>query len=213
MEIAEKKTVALTFDDGPDIPITEQVLDILEKNGITASFFVNGKNITDETAYLIRRAHDMGCEINSHGYTHTNMDKMSSDEIKDDMRRTRDLIVKYAGEQPKFFRPPYIAVSDTLYDSVDIPFICGIGCKDWEKTVSVEKRVSFLTEEIPDGCIILLHDQEGNSQTVAALEQALPVMKEGGYEFVTVSGLFAAKGIVPAIGRGIIYSFATETGK
>ena len=212
-ELAGKKVIALTFDDGPNTAVTCGILDLLEEYGIKASFFVIGQNINEESAVSMQRAHAMGCEINSHSFTHSYMDKMTEEEIKDEMKRTDDLIYEYVGEHAKFFRPPYIAVNKTMYESIDLPFISGIGCNDWDSKVSVEKRVRFLTMKCPEGSIILLHDQEDNTGTLEALKQAIPMMLEDGFEFVTVSELFVAKGITPSADKEIIYSYATESGQ
>ena len=197
-ELAGKKVIALTFDDGPNTGVTNEILDILEEYGIKASFYVIGQNITPESAKAMKRAHAMGCEINSHSYTHSYMNEMTAEEIKDEMDKTAELIYENVGEYPKFFRPPYIAVSSTMYETIDLPFIAGLGCNDWDDKVSVEKRVRFLTEKCPEGCIILLHDQATNEKTVEAVRQAVPMMLEQGFEFVTTAELFVAKGIVPA---------------
>ena len=79
--MTDKKLVALTFDDGPTIGITDQVLDILQENGVVASFFLIGQQITDETRYLVKRAHDMGCSIENHSKTHQSMPKQTKEEI------------------------------------------------------------------------------------------------------------------------------------
>ncbi|MGN0656490.1 MAG: polysaccharide deacetylase family protein, partial [Ruminiclostridium sp.] len=208
----EKKYIALTFDDGPNTTTTAAVLDVLEEYGVTASFFVIGQNISSESGKVMKRAHDMGCEINSHSYTHSYMDKMDAEEIKEEMERTAELIYSYTGEYPKFFRPPYIAVNSNLYESVDIPFICGIGCNDWEPKVTAERRAKVITRSCDDGDIILLHDAAGNDQTVEALKEIIPFYLEQGYEFVTVTELFKAKGITPSADTEIMYSSATETG-
>lgn len=210
-ELAGKKVIALTFDDGPNTGVTNEILDILEEYGIKASFFVIGQNIDPESAVAMQRAHSLGCEINSHSFTHSYMNEMEADDIKDEMERTAQLIYDNVGEYPKFFRPPYIAVNETMFDCIDLPFISGIGCNDWDDKVSVEKRVRFLTEKCPEGCIILMHDAAGNEKTVEAVRQSIPVMLENGFEFVTTSELFVAKGITPT-SDGIVYSYATKTG-
>ena len=64
----QKKLVALTFDDGPTAGITDKVLDVLKENGVVASFFLIGNNVTDSTAPLVKRAHDMGCSIENHSH-------------------------------------------------------------------------------------------------------------------------------------------------
>ncbi len=211
-ETADKKTVALTFDDGPNPGITDEIIDILEENGIVASFFVVGQNINEENAKRIRRAYSLGCEINNHSFTHSYMDKLTEDVIGDEIKRTTQLIYETVGEYPRFFRPPYIAVNQTMFDCIELPFICGIHCSDWENRVSAEERTVFLENKCPDGAIILLHDFPGNQKTADAVRAAVPVMLGKGYEFVTVTELFRRKGVTPGYGNGIIYSFASETG-
>ena len=210
-ELAGKKVIAFTFDDGPNTAVTNEIIDIAEEYGIKFSFFVIGQNITSETGKVMQRAHSLGCEINSHSFTHSYMDKMPADKIKDEMQKTSDLIYEYVGEYPKFFRPPYIAVNDTMYENIDLPFICGLGCNDWEDKVSAEDRYKFLTEKCPDGCIVLLHDQPNNTKTAEAVRKAVPKLIEDGYEFVTVSELFVAKGVTPT-SNGVLYSYASDKG-
>lgn len=212
-ELAGKKVIALTFDDGPNTAVTNEIIDIAGEYGIKFTFFVVGQNITPETAEAMKRAHGIGCEIDSHSYTHSDMTTFDADTIKEEMQKTAELIYENIGEYPRFFRPPYIAVNSTMYESIDLPFISGVGCSDWEDSVSVEKRVRFLTEKCTDGEIVLLHDQADNEKTAEAVRQAVPVLLEQGFEFVTVSELFAAKGITPSADKEIIYSYATETGR
>ena len=69
------KIAALTFDDGPNTVTTPQVLDILEKYGVPASFFVCGKNIDPESGEVMKRAVKLGCEIQNHSRAHSDMTK------------------------------------------------------------------------------------------------------------------------------------------
>ena len=212
-ELAGKKVIALTFDDGPNTGVTGEIIDIAGQYGIKVSFFVVGQEITPESAEMMKRAYSLGCEINSHSYTHSDMTTLDADTIKEEMRKTAELIYDTVGEYPHFFRPPYISVNSTMYECIDLPFISGIGCNDWEDDVSVEKRVRFLTQKCSDGEIVLLHDQKTNEKTAEAVRQAVPVLLEQGFEFVTVSELFAAKGITPSSTDEIIYNFATVSGQ
>ena len=191
------KVLALTFDDGPNTTCTPYVLDLLEKYDARASFFVIGNNINEESAQVMKRAYDMGCEINNHSRTHSYMNKMDADEIKEEIKYTSELVEKYTGEQPRFFRPPYIAVNQTMFDSIDLPFINGKGCNDWDDKVSAETRIEKVLEQAEDGAIILLHDADMNFQTVQALETLIPELQKQGYELVTLTELFFAKGITP----------------
>ena len=67
----EDKVIAITFDDGPNVTTTVKMLDMLEKHGVTASFFVNGMHINEESAKVMKRAYDMGCDIENHSYSRT----------------------------------------------------------------------------------------------------------------------------------------------
>jgi peptidoglycan/xylan/chitin deacetylase (PgdA/CDA1 family) len=96
----QKKLVALTFDDGPTAGITDKVLDVLKENGVVASFFLIGNNVTDSTAPLVKRAHDMGCSIENHSRTHSAMTTLSEQEILDEISYTSDVIEKLTGDKP-----------------------------------------------------------------------------------------------------------------
>lgn len=190
-----KPVIALTFDDGPNTTTTNQVLDLLEKYQVRASFFLIGNNINEESAKAVKRAYDLGCEIDNHSKTHSYMNKMESEDIKSEVDFVSQKVEEITGEPTKFFRPPYIAVNSTMYDSIDMPFICGMGCDDWNENVTADLRVAGIEGQIEDGGIILLHDAEGNSQTVEALDRIIPDLLEEGYQFATVSELFEAKGV------------------
>ena len=201
-----KPMIALTFDDGPNTTTTVEMLDKLEKYDVVASFFVIGNYIDDSTKEVIKRAYDMGCEINNHSRTHKSMTSLTAQEIKEEIEYTDNKVYEITGERTKFFRPPYIAANDIVYDSVDLPFICGIGSTDYEDDVSPHERSSVILEQISDGSIILLHDFDGNSKTVEAMDLLIPALIEQGYQFVTVSQLFEVKGIEPSLENGVIYT-------
>ncbi|WP_228353524.1 polysaccharide deacetylase family protein [Variimorphobacter saccharofermentans] len=194
-----KKLVALTFDDGPDIDITPKVLDLLEKYHVVASFFLIGERITESTKPLIQRQISLGCDIQNHSWTHPFMDKMPKEAIIKEIQDTSDLIYNIVGVAPTFFRPPFIAVSDEMYECIDLPFINGINCLDWDPTVSAEDRADMILSNVKDGDIILLHDLVGNVNTVKALETIIPGMLERDFEFVNIGKLFELKGINPNV--------------
>ena len=190
-----KPTIALTFDDGPNTTTTAEILDLLEKYQVRASFFLIGSNLNDETAKVVKRAYDLGCDIENHSMTHSYMDKMTAEEIADEINTLNDKIKDITGEAPKFFRPPYIAVNNVMYDTIDMTFISGLGCNDWDEKVTTDRRVLVLQRRAKDGLIFLLHDAEGNSQTVEALDEAIPYLLEQGFQFATISELFELKGV------------------
>lgn len=201
--------IALTFDDGPNTEITPRVLDILEEEGIKASFFLIAQNITPESAEVVRRAKAMGCEIENHSVTHPFMNRLSADEIRREVETCTEKIAEMIGEAPKYFRPPFIAVSQALYDTVDLTFICGAGCEDWVPAVTAQQRAERVLANAADGQIVLLHDMPGNQNTVDALKTIIPELKKRGYEFATVSELFEKKHVIPR--RGWLYSNVLQT--
>lgn len=204
------KVVALTFDDGPNTTTTNEVLDVLEKHQVVASFFLIGNNITDDSAKSVKRAYDLGCEIDNHSKSHNYMNEMAPEDIKSEIQFVDDKVFEITGERTKFFRPPYIAIGDVMWENITLPFISGLGCDDWNDKIPVEKRVATIVKGVKDGTIILMHDAQGNSKTVEAIDQIIPALKEQGYKFTTVSGLFEAKGITPV--TQMIYSNATQEG-
>ena len=202
-----KPLVALTFDDGPNTSTTPLVLKKLEQYQVPASFFLIGNNITSETEKVVKKAYNMGCEINNHSRSHSYMTDLTPDQIKEEVAFVSDKVEEIIGVPTKFFRPPYIAVDQEMYDNIDMPFICGVGCNDWDSKVSVDERVEKTVSQVKDGTIILLHDSVGNLKTVTALDSIIPQLQEQGYQFVTVSELFEAKGIEISPDDNNLYSY------
>ena len=186
------KYIALTFDDGPNATTTNDVIDKLEKYDIVASFFLIGNNINDESAKAVKRAYDL-----PPSRTHSNMTELSAEDIRAEFEYTDEKVYEITGEHTKFFRPPYISVHQIVFDNIDVPFIAGIGANDWEDRVTAEMRAKMILKQAKDGDIILLHDAEGNSMTVEALDTIIPELQKQGYKFVTVTELFKIKGIEP----------------
>lgn len=200
------KYISLTFDDGPNLGddhTMNDMLDLLEKNDVVGSFFLIGNKINDENAKVIKRAFDMGCDIENHSWTHPAMPELTKEEMIEEYEKCDQAIIKITGKKPEFFRPPYIAVNDLMHQVIPTPFIQGHGCKDWELDVSAEERIKLLEEGTKDGVLFLLHVMEGNINTLKALEYLIPKLKKEGYTFVTVPEMFRIKGI----------SFQGHTGK
>lgn len=200
------KYISLTFDDGPNLGddhTMNDMLDLLEKNDVVGSFFLIGNKINDKNAKVIKRAFDMGCDIENHSWTHPAMPELTKEEMIEEYEKCDQAIIKITGKKPEFFRPPFIAVNDLMHQVIPTPFIQGHGCKDWELDVSAEERIKMLEEGTKDGVLYLLHVMEGNINTLKALEYLIPKLKKDGYTFVTVPEMFRIKGI----------SFQGHTGK
>ena len=193
--------IALTFDDGPNTVITPQVLDILEETGAVGTFFLIAQDINRESAEMVRRAVAMGCDIENHSVTHSFMDEMSPEQIREEVKTCSEKITAITGRAPEFFRPPFIRVSQEMYDNIELTFICGAGCEDWVPEVSAQTRIERVLANAEDGQIVLLHDMEWNVNTVEALKTIVPELKKRGYRFVTCAQLFAEAGVTPVHGR------------
>ncbi|MBO4321134.1 MAG: polysaccharide deacetylase family protein [Treponema sp.] len=193
----DKLRISLTFDDGPNTTTTKQVLDLLEKYNVKASFFLIGQNINSETRKIIDREVKNGHSIECHSWTHPEFTKLTAAQMKEEVEKTNALITECTGVKPMFFRPPYIALNDLVFQTIDMPFICGHGVEDWEESASVEHRVNGVIDNARDGMIVLLHDFEGNTKTVQALEQIIPKLLDKGAEFMTIRDLFVSCGVNP----------------
>lgn len=193
----QKKTIALTFDDGPNNSTTKEILDILEREHIVASFFLIGREINPETVRVVEREMSLGCEICCHSTAHAHMSVMTPEEIREDVNACILKIRDITGKEPAFFRPPYIDVSEAMFENIPMPFISGINCRDWEPAVGAEERVAMLRERVSDGCLVLLHDLAGNKATVEALRRIIPELKKQGYRFMTASEIFQHSGVDP----------------
>lgn len=192
------KYCSLTFDDGPNFAgdnTMNRMLDILEKHGVVASFFLIANKISPENTSVIERAVKMGCDIENHTWSHLDMTKLTREEMIEEYDKCDEAIIKITGKKPVLFRPPYICVNDLMHEVIHVPFICGHGCEDWVKERTVDERYKLMMNNVQDGVMYLLHVDDGNEATLELVDRAIPVLKEQGFEFVTAPKLFELKGV------------------
>ncbi len=197
------KQVILTFDDGPDPEYTPQVLDILKKENVPATFFVVGME-AENNLPLLKRIYNEGYEIGNHTFTHPNIAAVSSERASTEMESTRLLIEAITGRSTILFRAPYNADAEPTTEAELKPIALSkqknyytvgesIDPNDWEKGVtadSIYERTIRQYEANPEKGIILLHDAGGNRQaTVDALPDIIHYFKNKGIQFTTVAGL------------------------
>lgn len=194
----DEKIIALTFDDGPDEVFTPQVLDILKKNDVKATFFLVGENLK-QNKEIVKRQFEEGHEIGNHTYTHINVAKSGYDKVYEEITKTQEEIKEITGVEPKLFRPPYRAMSRNMCDiiknkNMNIILWSNLDPRDWSNP-GVYSIVNTIESKVGNGNIILLHDynnlRNSKSQTIQALESVIPYLKEQGYKFVTISELIA----------------------
>lgn len=199
---ASEKLCALTFDDGPsaDPELTPFVLEKPKAHRVVATFFLIGQHVNDSTKDVVTRIGADGHEIGNHAWSYADMAGMNAEEAEKSVRDTTAVIQQYAGATPVFFRAPNLSVSSTMFSAIDLPFASGLVAGDWPggDGETTEQIMENLRSKIRDGAIILLHDvQPKPHPTPAALDTLIPVLKEAGYEFVTLSELFKRKGVTP----------------
>lgn len=204
----EKKMVALSFDDGPNVTTTPAMLAKLNKHHVLATFFVIGNNITPESELFMKLQVQQGHELGNHSFSHAAMTSLSADSIRKEIAMTTRLIERITNQKVTLFRPPYIDYDQKLFDNIDLTFISGHSCEDWNPEVSPKERAERILKQVHDGSIILVHDFMGNQNTVEAMDILIPALKEQGYEFVTISELFKRKGVIPQ--KNKIYSNVLE---
>ncbi len=206
-DVAKTKYVALSFDDGPSLKYTPMMLDVLEENGVKASFFLIGQNITKETAPIIRRMVQLGCDVENHTYSHPNLTQISDSLIIAEVARTDSLIEAYAGVKPEYLRPPFTAHNAHVAGLIDGKiFIAGLSCQDWRADMPVEDRVTKTLDRVEDGRILLFHDT--NERTAEAMKTIIPELKARGYEIVSIPELFRLSGHTPACNSPKMYGRA-----
>jgi len=196
---APTRTVALTFDDGPDPRWTPAVLDVLARHGAKATFFVVGSRVLQHSG-LVRRIRNDGDEIGVHTFTHVNMTAVSGWERNLQLSLTESAVAGAAGVHPILFRPPYSSTpaAVTTRDYSEYRAIAQHGylitladydSRDWQRD-GVDAIVARATPPDPAGGVILFHDGGGDrAETVTALDQLLTSLQRRGYQFVTVSAL------------------------
>ena len=182
----EHPKVALTFDDGPHMVYTEMLLDGLKERGICATFFLIGKNI-EGNEEIVQRMQKEGHLIGNHTYHHVNLKELSQKEAEQEIQKTGNKIYESAGICTAFVRPPFGEWRKNLdLDMTMIPVSWNVDSLDWT-TENTEKNIKRVVKDVEEDDIILMHDVYKTS--VEAALQIVDILKERGYEFVTVDKL------------------------
>ncbi len=188
-----KPMVALTYDDGPHPEVTERILNVLKENNSAATFFVLGSRIASHHS-LIERMIKEGSEIGNHTFGHQDMRKLDKAQLDDQISAWQDALKEVdATYEMKLIRPTYGATNDFVVKNTSYPLILwSIDTLDWSKKNS-DYVIEKVLKEVKDGSIILMHDMYDSTAT--ATEILVPELIKRGYQCVTISELFDAKGI------------------
>lgn len=188
-----KPMVALTFDDGPNGTATPKILDILEKYNVVATFFDLG-TCMENYPNITKREEEIGCEVGSHTYSHQNLNKLSGEEIQDDISNASRIYEKTLGHTLYLVRPPYGNANVIVRRTLKYPLIgWDVDSLDWK--TRDKKKILEEVNKISnfDGRIILMHSIYNS--TAEAVEELVPQLISEGYQLVTVSEMAKYKGI------------------
>lgn len=180
-QIHSDKSVVLSFDDGPS-KVLPQILDILKEENVQAMFFWQSRLLYPSRPW--QRLVDEGHILGTHSMKHRNLVELSYEEQYEDIRNSVAHIEKITGNPLVYFRPPYGRYDrNTLKAAKALNLttvLWRIASMDWELKEDPDQIVRYVTENLEDGAIILLHELE---QTVAILPQLIKAIKEQGYSF------------------------------
>jgi peptidoglycan/xylan/chitin deacetylase (PgdA/CDA1 family) len=181
--------VALTFSSGPDPAYTPQILDVLDRHGVPATFCLIGEQVQDHPE-LVRRISDEGHTLCSQGLTQdAGLPHREDAEIQAEIEHGRDAIQAAApGVGVPYFRAPAGAFSADVNDIAaaydQTPLGWSLDPRDWKQPGAAE-IVETVLGEVDPGDIVVLHDGGGDrSDTVAALDALITGLQNEGYEIV-----------------------------
>lgn len=187
----EEPKIAISFDAAWGNEDTAQILEILAKHNVKATFFMTGgwvESYPEDVKAIYAAGHDLG----NHSENHLNMSELSKEEIRSEIMTVHDKVKELTGYEMFLFRPPYgdydndviTTVSDCGYYSIQ----WSIDSLDW-KNYGVNDLITQVceSEHLENGAIILCHN--GAKYTAQALDQVLTNLTEQGYQFVPISEL------------------------
>ena len=197
----ESRQIALTYDDGPNDPHTLRLLEVLEKHGVKATFFMIGRFVR-ERPEVARAVASAGHVIGNHTFSHPNLIFAGGAETGRQLDQCEQALSDVVGEHSRLFRPPFGGRRPGTLQAVRrrglVPVMWSITGFDWNPTTpdAIEKRVS---KRVRGGDVILLHDGghlemgADRSWTVAATDRLITRYKAEGYRFVTVEEMISTE--------------------
>lgn len=177
-----RKLVSLTFDDGPNPLYTQQVLDILAKYDVKATFFLLGQEV-ERHPDLAKKIVEAGHVVANHSFGHPNFAEISDEEVLKEINLTQEAIVEATGVTPTIYRMPYGAggarVVNLLPELESV--IWNVDSEDWMSDDAYMIYENVITNMLPH-TVILMHDK--HQSTVDSLELIIPDLLDQGYQFV-----------------------------
>lgn len=190
---ANKKQIAITFDDGPHPAFTPKLLDILKQYNVKATFFLVGM-MAEKYPDLVKAEVAAGHDVGNHTYHHVNLTKIPVGNVAAEIKACGEVIQHITGDAPHLFRPPGGDYNRQVAETSEaLGYIMVLWTDDPGDYASPGmKAIQMRTlDRVANGGIILIHD--GVQQTVDVLPLILDYLKKKGYEVVTIDELMGRK--------------------
>ncbi len=187
--IPEKGTVALTFDDGPSPIYTPQILAILKKYNIKATFFMVGVN-AQKYPEMVKAVYDAGMKVDSHSLTHPMLTKLSEAALQKEIHQPQVIIYNIIGQKPVCLRYPFGASNERVRAAIRAdginPVPMGFNSFDYNRP-GTQKIIDWISKNIHSQQVFLFHDgYDKREQTVEALPAIIEAIKKKGLGFSTI---------------------------
>lgn len=198
VQLPQQKLIALTFDDGPRRTTTTRLLDGLAERGVKATFFLIGRQVTDNED-VVERMDREGHQIGIHTFDHQQLTALNQADFDAQVESTRTLLKDLLGHNDFLLRPPFGKWDEGVRTRAGCPIILwSIDPEDWDDK-NTQRVIETVVSQARDGGIILLHDiyPESVDAALAIVDQ----LHAQGYYFCTIDQLFAARGISLAPGE------------
>jgi peptidoglycan/xylan/chitin deacetylase (PgdA/CDA1 family)/sulfur carrier protein ThiS len=191
--IHQPRSVALTFDDGPNPPYTQRILAVLKRHHVHATFFTIGY-LAARYPDLVKREHRMGMVVADHSWNHPTsppLKDLPPTVISSEISRAADAL-SAAGVSTRFFRPPGGSTSpevEELAKELGMRVVLwSVDPKDWRNGIRTKQIVKNVLADVRPGSIVLMHDGGGNqSATVRALPKIIKGIRKKHLELVTIT--------------------------
>ncbi|MBR3988288.1 MAG: polysaccharide deacetylase family protein [Clostridia bacterium] len=185
----DEKKVAISFDAAWGNEQTPELLDILDRYDVKATFFLVGQWV-DNFPESVKEIAAQGHDVENHSNTHAHMPELSLEGMSEEIVSCNDKIKALTGKCPTLFRPPYGDYNNDVVASVkNQNMYCiqwDVDSLDW-KDLSAEEITQRVTSKLQNGSIVLLHN--GAKNTPEALPSIIEGIKAQGYELVPISEL------------------------
>ena len=190
----DKKEIAISFDDGPATNYTPEILQILNKEQVKATFFCIGNRIAGNEN-ILKQIREEGHIIGNHSYSHHFwFDMFSSKKMLDDMKQMDIEMKRVTGFQPKLFRPPYGVTNPNLKKAIINGGYTPVGwsVRTMDTVIKDEKKLlNKIIASIQPGAVFLFHDT--SKTTLQVLPEFIKEVKNRGYNIIPLDKLLALK--------------------